>query len=139
MQNGDAAALAKDRDLLFSHRYLLSPAVNPGRFTVDGLRQAIGDSIDLLASPAGLMIKSLLPRDPTGEMIELVGALGADHGPASAHGVWMSRDGRRALLMAQQNAVTTRMQAEADKEAVQQAASEQLRSGTFQPSPSRTW
>ncbi len=101
VQNGDAAALAKDRDLLFSHRYLLSPAVNPGRFTVDGLRQAIGDSIDLLASPAGLMIKSLLPRDPTGEMIELVGALGADHGPASAHGVWMSRDGRRALLMAQ--------------------------------------
>ncbi|HNG62628.1 MAG TPA: hypothetical protein PLK54_02690 [Ferruginibacter sp.] len=45
----------------------------------------------------------------------------------------------RALLIAQQNAVTTRMQAEADKEAVQQAASEQLRSGTFQASPSRTW
>lgn len=100
-QNGDAAALAKDRDLLFSHRYLLSPAVTPGRFSVDGLRQAIGDSIDLLASPAGLMIKSLLPRDPTGETMELVGALGADRGPASAHGVWMSRDGRRALLMAQ--------------------------------------
>lgn len=101
VQNGDAAALARDRDLLFTHRYLLSPAVTPGRFSVDGLRQAISDSIDLLASPAGLMIKSLLPRDPTGEMMELAGALGAERGPASAHGVWMSRDGRRALLMAQ--------------------------------------
>ncbi len=101
VQNGDAAALAKDRDLLFAHRYLLSPAVTAERFSVDGLRQAIGDSIELLASPAGLMIKRLLPRDPTGETMELLGALGADRGPASVHGVWMSRDGRTALLMAQ--------------------------------------
>jgi predicted exporter len=101
VQNGDAAALAKDREVLFSYRYLLSPAVEPGRFTVAGLRQAISDNIDLLASPAGLMIKSLLPRDPTGELMELVGRLGADRGPATGHGVWMSRDGSRALLMAQ--------------------------------------
>jgi predicted exporter len=101
VQNGDAAALAKDREILFSYRYLLSPAVKPERFTVEGLRQAIGDSIDLLASPAGLMVKGLLPRDPTGELMELVGALDASRGPVSEHGVWASRDGRRALLMAQ--------------------------------------
>ena len=45
----------------------------------------------------------------------------------------------RALLIAQQNAVAARMQAEADNEAVQQAASEQLRRGTFQASPARSW
>lgn len=101
VQNGDAQSLANDREILFAHRYLLSPAVKPDRFTVDGLRQAVGDSIDLLASPAGLMIKNLLPRDPTGELMELLGTLDAGKGPATAHGVWASRDGARALLMAQ--------------------------------------
>jgi type IV secretion system protein TrbJ len=45
----------------------------------------------------------------------------------------------RGLLIAQQNAVATRMQAEADREAQQQVASEQLRRGTFQASPARSW
>ena len=103
VRNGDAAALARDREILFDYRYLLSPAVDAGRFTEAGLRQAIGDSIDLLASPAGLMIKGLLARDPTGEMMELLGTLDAGGSPNTdgAQGVWVSRDGRRALLMAQ--------------------------------------
>lgn len=45
----------------------------------------------------------------------------------------------RSLLIAQQNAVATRMQAEADKEAQQQAASEQVRAGSFVASPARSW
>jgi predicted exporter len=102
VQNGDAASLAKDREILLAHRYQLSPTVNAERFSVAGLRQAIGDNIDLLASPAGLMVKSLLPRDPTGELLELLGSLGdASAGPVSNHGVWTSRDDQRALLMAQ--------------------------------------
>ncbi len=103
VRNGDAAALARDREILFDYRYLLSPAVDAGRFTEAGLRQAIGDSIDLLASPAGLMIKGLLARDPTGEMMALLGTLDAGGSPNTdgAQGVWVSRDGRRALLMAQ--------------------------------------
>lgn len=106
VQNGDAAALAKDRELLFANRYLLSPAVTKERFGVDGLREGVSESIDLLASPAGMMVKSLLPRDPTGELMSLLGELGASAGtgtggPAMDHGVWASRDGSRALLMAQ--------------------------------------
>jgi len=45
----------------------------------------------------------------------------------------------RGLLIAQQNAIATRMQAEADREAQQQAASEALRKGEFKPSPVRNW
>lgn len=45
----------------------------------------------------------------------------------------------RSLLIVQQNAVATNMQAEADKEARQQAASEKLRRGSFVPSPYREW
>lgn len=45
----------------------------------------------------------------------------------------------RSLLIAQQNAVATRMQAESDREAQQEAATEQVRRSTFEPSPSRSW
>ena len=74
VQNGEASSFAAERDLLFRHRYLLSPAVTPERFTVDGLKRSIGDSIDLLTSPAGLLVKPFLTRDPTGELVELVEA-----------------------------------------------------------------
>lgn len=45
----------------------------------------------------------------------------------------------RGLLIAQQNAMATRMQVEADREAQQQAASAQLRSGTYRSSSARSW
>ncbi len=45
----------------------------------------------------------------------------------------------RGLLVAQHNAVATRMQAQADREAVEQAASEQLRRGEYRASPARNW
>ncbi|WP_374262690.1 MMPL family transporter [Zoogloea sp.] len=104
VQNGDPAALAVDRDLLFNNRYLLSRAVTPERFSVAGLREAIGSSIDLLGSPAGMMLKKILPQDPTGEIVELIGSLDTGGGPASAHGAWVSKDGQRAILMLQTRA-----------------------------------
>ena len=45
----------------------------------------------------------------------------------------------RALLIAQQNAVATRMQAEADKEAQTIAADEQFRRGSYRASSGQTW
>jgi P-type conjugative transfer protein TrbJ len=45
----------------------------------------------------------------------------------------------RALLVAQQNAVATQMQAQADKDAKTQAADEQFRRGTYRASPVRVW
>ncbi len=121
VRNGDAAALARDRQILFDNRYLLSRAVTPARFGVDGLRDAIANSIDLLGSPAGMMLKKLLPSDPTGELVELIGSLDSGGGPASAHGVWTSKDGRRAILMLQTRA------AGSDTDA-QEAAIERIRS-----------
>ena len=105
VQNGEAGSLDAGRDFLFAHRYLLGPAVTPERFTVAGLRTAIADSIDRLASPAGLMFKTLLPRDPTGELFALVGGLDTGAQPASRAGVWASRDGERALLLVQTTAL----------------------------------
>ncbi|MDR7152461.1 putative exporter [Hydrogenophaga palleronii] len=101
VQNGEAGSQDAEREHLMQHRYLLSPEVTPQRFTVDGLKSAIADSIDLLTSPAGLMIKPLLPRDPTGELWAQIQRLDAGAEPDSVEGVWASRDGLRALLLLQ--------------------------------------
>ncbi|WP_020405873.1 P-type conjugative transfer protein TrbJ [Hahella ganghwensis] len=45
----------------------------------------------------------------------------------------------RGLLIAQQNATATRMQATVAKEAQEEAAAEQLRKGSYVPSPARSW
>jgi len=52
----------------------------------------------------GMLAKSLLPRDPTGEMLQIIDQLGSERQPPSVDGVWASRDGKRALLVAQTRA-----------------------------------
>ncbi len=104
VNNGEELTTERDRNYLFTHRYLLSPAVTPEHFTEDGLRSAIGDSIDQLASPAGLLIKSLLPHDPTGEMLQLLDTMNAGNHPQLLEGAWASQDGNTALLLLQTRA-----------------------------------
>ena len=105
INNGESAGMDRDRTFLFEHRYLLSDAVTPERFTVEGLKGAIQDTVDLLASPAGLLVKEVLPHDPTGEMVEIVGQLGGGGAPRTENGVWSSGDGKRALIVAQTRAL----------------------------------
>ena len=104
VNNGEPVNAERDRAFLFNNRYLLSPAVTPARFSVDGLHAALSDSIDLLASPAGLAIKSLLPRDPSGEMVQLLDQLNSGSRPQMVDNAWASRDGMRALLLLQTRA-----------------------------------
>jgi predicted exporter len=101
VNNGDLAGLEKERELLISHRYLLSPEVRAERFSVSGLNAALKESLELLASPAGALVKASLPMDPTGELREVLAGLLAGGGPETRHGVWFSRDGKRALLIAE--------------------------------------
>jgi predicted exporter len=101
VQNGDAATQERDRAYFFDNRYLLSPAVNGQRFSSEGLRQAIGDMLDALAGNAGLIIKHILPRDPTGETLQIAAQFADDSQPRILDGVWAARDGTRALLLAQ--------------------------------------
>jgi predicted exporter len=101
VNNGEPVSEARDQRFIFEHRYQLSPAVTPQRFSADGLHQALGDSLDLLASSAGMFTKDLLPHDPTGEVATLVSRLDSGAQPASQDGVWASRDGRRAVLVVQ--------------------------------------
>ncbi|MDO8771885.1 MAG: MMPL family transporter [Burkholderiaceae bacterium] len=104
VNNGEPVTTEQDRAYLFNHRYLLSPAVTPERFSVTGLHASLSESIDLLASPAGLLVKSLLPRDPTGEMMQLLGQFNNSRQPPLFDGAWTSRDGMRAVLLIQTRA-----------------------------------
>jgi predicted exporter len=105
VNNGEPVTLERDREILFQYRYLLSPGITPQRFTADGLHDALSESVDRLASPAGLLMKELLPRDPTGEMLTLIETMDNGRQPHQVEGVWASRDGKTALLLLQTRAV----------------------------------
>ncbi|MEV8470524.1 MMPL family transporter [Ralstonia sp. UNC404CL21Col] len=113
VNNGEPVSEARDRQFVFDHRYVLSPAVTPQRFSTEGLHAALGESLDLLSSSAGLVAKTMLPRDPTGEVAALVGQLDNTALPSSMHGVWASRDGQRAVLVVQTTAAGSDTDAQA--------------------------
>ena len=100
VQNGQTESWAQVGDFLFQQRYALSPAVDAQRFTPAGLREAIDETLSLLGTPAGNAIKPLLQRDPTGETVRIAEALIPTSAPRSEEGVWVSRQGARALLVA---------------------------------------
>jgi len=104
VNNGEPVTAQRDREFLFQHRYLLSDTVTAERFAPPGLHAAIADTIDDLTSPAGLLLKALLPNDPTGEMLHILDQLQRTPAPASREGVWVSPDGGRALMVAQTSA-----------------------------------
>jgi predicted exporter len=132
--NGDAQLAARDRDLLFAHRYVLSPRMVPERFTEAGLRAALADAYELLASPAGTLVRRYLPADPTGELLALLGALQGQTQPQRHDGVWTSRDGATALALAQVAAPGYDIDAQAGNVSAVSAAFARARDAAGDPS-----
>lgn len=99
INNGEPAPLARERDLIWSHRYLLSPGVTADSFTTAGLHAALQADLAMLGSDLAPLIKRMLPADPTGESLRLVQMFTGRAQPASHEGVWFTRDGTTALLM----------------------------------------
>lgn len=99
VNNGDHDGWAGFGTWLFDHRYALSPAVSPERFTPGGLREGLDEALSLLGTPAGDALKPLLPRDPTGETQRIAETLIPARSPRTEQGVWVAREAPRALLM----------------------------------------
>ena len=97
--NGDVAALARERDLVWRNRYLLSPAVTQDRFGVAALHAALLSDLAMLGTDMAPLIKQLLPADPTGESLVLLQDFQGGAHPDSRDGIWVSHDGGRALMM----------------------------------------
>jgi predicted exporter len=104
VDNGEDTASARDREFLWRNRYLLSPAVSAEHFSSAALRAALEDDLQLLGSPAGMLLQRVLPNDPTGELLRLLEQFEGLAKPDSREGVWFSKDGKRALLVAQTRA-----------------------------------
>lgn len=98
--NGENNAWSAVGEWLFERRYALSPATTPEHFGAAGLRDAIDETLSLLGTPAGNAVKPLLERDPTGETQRIAEALIPARAPRTAQGVWVARQGERALLVA---------------------------------------
>ncbi|MEX0960207.1 MAG: MMPL family transporter [Burkholderiales bacterium] len=101
VNNGAEDQLRADGAFLIEHRYLLSDAVSPQRFTVESLRASLQEQLDLLATPMSMMVSRVLPRDPSGELLHLFEQLQESGGPDKRHGVWFGSQGTRALLLVQ--------------------------------------
>lgn len=104
VQNGDETVQEKDQAFFFDNRYVLSGAVSAQHFTPAGLRESISSSIGALSGSAGLVLKHVFPRDPTGEILNVMDSFVGDGQPISLHGAWASRDGQRAILLLQTRA-----------------------------------
>ncbi|MGH8581262.1 MAG: MMPL family transporter [Gammaproteobacteria bacterium] len=102
--NGDPTRLRGEIAPLLRHRYVLSPESTAERFSGQGLRAALTDALQQLASSAGILVKQTLPRDPTGELHKILARIAPGHGPPVREGVWFSRDAQRALLLAETRA-----------------------------------
>ncbi len=111
--NGESAQQARDAAWLFSHRYVLSPAIRPERFSLAGLHAAVAGSIDSLSGDMGTLTAQWFARDPTGEMQVLAERFSAHAQPSSEDGVWVSRDGARAVLLAYTTAAGSDTEAQA--------------------------
>jgi len=72
----------KDREFLCSAPHRVGEAVNAERFSAPGLNAAIKETIDNLASPAGLLFKSLLAARSNRRVAQHPRSIGARAGPA---------------------------------------------------------
>lgn len=97
--NGDFDMGVLDTHLL-PYRYLLSPTLDTQPLDEAYLADQLQQRLDDLGSPAASLLKGLLPRDPTLEVLKLAERWTPTRSPEVREGVWFSSRGE-ALLLAQ--------------------------------------
>ncbi|MGF1527445.1 MAG: MMPL family transporter, partial [Candidatus Competibacterales bacterium] len=101
VRNGATADERPLQAFLWRHRYLLSPAVDGERFTAPALTRSLEGQLQRLSSPLGPLVEELLPSDPSGELLVLLDLWRSQGAPERRYGVWFSRGGQLALLVAE--------------------------------------
>jgi predicted exporter len=97
--NGSFDLGALDSGLL-PYRYLLSPTLDTQPLDESYLRDQLQQRLDDLSSPAASLLKGLLPRDPTLEMLKLAQRWAPAKSPELRDGVWFTPR-HEALLLVQ--------------------------------------
>ena len=90
--NGDTGLDAIPQRLR-PYRYLLSPTLDSAQFDAAYLHDQLQQRLEDLASPAATLLKPLLARDPTGEILILAQRWTPAHTPRLCNGVWCDKNG----------------------------------------------
>ena len=96
--NGSFDLGALDSSLL-PYRYLLSPTLDTQPLDETYLSDQLQQRLDDLSSPAATLLKGLLPRDPTLEMLKLAQLWAPAKSPEIRDGVWFSPQNEALLLV----------------------------------------
>ncbi|MEO7071600.1 MAG: MMPL family transporter [Rhodanobacter sp.] len=96
--NGSFDLGALDPKLL-PYRYLLSPTLDTQPLDADYLADELQQRVDDLSSPAASLLKDLLPRDPTLEVLKLARQWAPAKSPQIREGVWFSPKDEALLLV----------------------------------------
>jgi predicted exporter len=99
--NGAGVVTPDGFEYLFENRYLLGPSWNSDEeFSSAFIADSLHRNLALLSTSPGQLLRRYLPADPTGRGRAILAALSPASRPASQGGVWVSRDGSRALIVA---------------------------------------
>jgi len=96
--NGSFDITALDSSLL-PYRYLLSPTLDHQALDAPFLRDELQQRLEDLSSPAASLLKGLLPRDPTLEVLKLAERWAPARSPELIDGVWFSAQHEALLLV----------------------------------------
>ncbi len=106
--NGSLDQFMAQGEVLMQNRYALSPALDAAdaaqKFSAPGLHAALEEAEAQLASPLGMLSRTLMARDLSGEFLATLRQFDGSARPALRHGVWFSADGKRAFLLLQTRA-----------------------------------
>jgi predicted exporter len=99
--NGAGITMPDGFEYFFQNRYLMGPAWKPDEeFSPAVIGESLQRNLVLLSTSPGQLLRRYLPADPTGRGQTILAALSPASRPASQGGVWVSRDGGRALIVA---------------------------------------
>ncbi len=102
--NGNKGIGSMDQAVVFNNRYLFSPEITKEHFTVASLRAMLDQRLSALSGPLAILEKRTLASDPTAEMNEVLMSWSRIKPPHRKYGVWFTKTGQQALLVAQTRA-----------------------------------
>jgi len=101
VDNGENLIDKNERTLLKKYRYLLDNKTNQSTFTAPMLEVEFRQRFNELTSPTSTFNKKSLREDPTNAFLNLTMTLTQSRGNKTKRGLWFSKDGHRALLLAE--------------------------------------
>jgi predicted exporter len=96
--NGAFDSSSLDESLL-PYRYLLTPSFDQQPMNAEMLADELSQRVEDLGSPAASLLKPILPRDPTVEIMKLADRWSPPKAPIVREGVWFSAENEALLLV----------------------------------------